>query len=323
MKIAHLNGLRALEAAVRTGSFRAAADELGVTTAAVGQQIRTLEAHLGRQLFLRTSTGVQPNEDTRLVSDKLTSSFSVIENVIAQLKGRGQGNRVAVTLPRSFAENWLVGHLSGFYRMNSEIDLRLDASNRMVDLLIEDFDFAIRYGPPSTDTYDEKILFGDYVLPVCSPEFANRFELSECKTSLIGVPLVHLGDRTPDPDWADWDMWSSAFGFETDSIQTGPQFTKLGSGLQAAISGHGLVLCGVTEAYNAIERGLVVIPFGPTRNCPTGYKYRLLSVRGRSHSELQKQFKDWIIEIAEGFRLTLHTLISKGFSYEYFQPGTE
>lgn len=312
MRVSHLNGLKALEAALRTGSFRAAADELGVTTAAVGQQIRTLEAYLGHQLFLRTSTGIQPNEGARLVSDKLTSSFSVLEDVITQLKGRSRVNRVAVTLPRSFAENWLVGHLSDFYRLNSEIDLRLDASNRMVDLVLEDFDFAIRYGPPSTEIYDERTLFGDYVLPVCSPNFVEQFELSECKTSLIGVPLVHLGERTPDPDWADWEMWGNAFGFETASKQAGPQFTKLGSGLQAAIAGHGLVLCGVTEAYNAIKSGLVVIPFGPTRNCPTGYKYRLLSVRGRNHSELQQQFRNWIIEISEDFRLTLDTLISKG-----------
>ena len=247
----------------------------------------------------------------RLISDKLTSSFSVIEDVIARLKGQRQANRVAITLPRSFAENWLVGHLSDFYSLNSEIDLRLDASNRMVDLVQEDFDFAIRFGPSSTEIYDEKTLFGDYVMPVCSPDFAERFELSEYKTSLVGVPLVYLGKRTPDPDWADWEMWASTFGFEMDSIQSGPQFTKLGSGLQAAIAGYGLVLCGVTEAHNGIKSGLVVIPFGPARNCSSGYAYRLVSVRGRSHSKLQKQFRDWIIKISEDFRLTIDTLITK------------
>ena len=57
MRVSHLNGLKALEATLRTGSFRAAADELGVTPAAVGQQVRTLESFLERQLLIRSTRG--------------------------------------------------------------------------------------------------------------------------------------------------------------------------------------------------------------------------------------------------------------------------
>jgi LysR family glycine cleavage system transcriptional activator len=141
MRVTHLNGLKALEVTLRAGSFRAAADELGVTTAAVGQQIRTLEDFLGCKLFFRTSSGAQPTDHARRIEGKLTASFSSIEDVINQLKYRQPKNRLAVTLPSSFAENWFAIRLPDFYRLNSEIDLRLDASNRMVDLIIEDFDF--------------------------------------------------------------------------------------------------------------------------------------------------------------------------------------
>ncbi len=103
MRVTHLNGFRALEVTLRTGSFRAAANELGVTTAAVGQQIRTLEEYLGRRLFLRTSTGVRPTDLARGVEQKLTSSFSMIEDVSSQLKDEQSKNRLAVTLPSSFA----------------------------------------------------------------------------------------------------------------------------------------------------------------------------------------------------------------------------
>ena len=123
MRITHLNGLRALEATLRTGSFRSAADELGVTTAAVGQQIRTLESFLGRKLFLRTSTGVQPTDYARRVEQNLTVSFSTIEDVISQLKNHPSKTRLAITLPSSFAENWFTGRLSDFYKLNSKIDL--------------------------------------------------------------------------------------------------------------------------------------------------------------------------------------------------------
>ena len=103
-------------------------------------------------------------------------------------------------MPSSFAENWFAGRLPDFYRLNSEIDLRLDASNRMVDLHAEDFDFAIRYSQPSPETYEEKQLFGDCVLPMCTPEFAERYRLSNKQKSLEGVPLIHLGGRRLTPN---------------------------------------------------------------------------------------------------------------------------
>lgn len=310
MRIAHLNGLRAFEATLRTGSFRAAADELGVTTAAVGQQIRTLEGFLGRKLFLRTSTGVQPTDNAQGVEQKLTSSFSTIEDVISQLKDHPSKNRLSITLPSSFAENWFADRLSDFYKLNSEIDLRLDASNRMVDLITEDFDFAIRYSKPSPETYDEVILFGDFVIPVCTSEFANQYRLSNRRNTLEGVPLIHLDERTPDPQWADWSIWGKTFGFEQDSLQEGIRLTQFNSGIQTAIRGQGLVLCGIIEAYNAVKTGILVLPFGSKLSCPTSYKYRLVSVRGRKLSNLQMQFQNWIADTAKEF----HAELSESFS---------
>ena len=305
MRIAHLNGLRAFEATLRTGSFRAAADELGVTTAAVGQQIRTLEGFLERKLFLRTSTGVQPTDYAQGVEQKLTSSFSTIEDVISQLKDHQSKNRLSITLPSSFAENWFADRLSDFYKLNSEIDLRLDARNRMVDLITEDFDFAIRYSKPSPETYDEVILFGDFVLAVCTPEFANQYRLSNKRISLEGVPLIHLGERTPDPHWADWTIWGNAFGFQQDSLQKGIRLTQFNSGIQTAIRGQGLVLCGIIEAYSSVKAGILVLPFGPKLSCPTSYKYRLVSVHGRNLSKLQMQFQSWVVDTAKEFRAEL------------------
>ncbi len=305
MKVAHLNALRALEVTLRKGSFRAAADELSVTTAAIGQQIRTLEDFLGRKLFLRTNTGAQPTDHALSVQQKLTTSFSTIEDIINQLKIRQSKNRLAITLPSSFAENWFTDRLPDFYKLNSEIDLRLDASNRMVDLLTEDFDFAIRYSRPSPESYEETILFGDHVIPVCTPEFANQHQLSRDLKSLEGVPLIHLGERTPDPEWADWIKWGEAFGFELDSLRDGVHLTQFNSGIQTAIRGQGLVLCGVVEAYNSIKEGLLVYPFGPELCYRTSYQYRLLSVHGRVLSKLQVQFHKWVADTAMEFQAEL------------------
>jgi LysR family glycine cleavage system transcriptional activator len=305
MKVSHLNALRALEATLRKGSFKAAADELGVTTAAIGQQVRTLEEFLDRKLFLRTSTGVQPTDHALAAQQRLTTSFLSIEDIIGQLKFHKSKNRLAITLPSSFAENWFTERLPEFYKKNSEIDLRLHASNRMVDLLTEDFDYALRYGPPAPEFYREEILFGDHVLPVCAPEFAEQYQISAGLKSLDGVPLIHLVNRTPDPEWADWIKWGETFGFDLDSLRDGIHLTEFSSGIQAAIRGQGLVLCGVVEAFGSIKKGLLVNPFGPELSRKTSYQYRLVSVHGRVHSELQCQFKEWLVDMAREFRTQL------------------
>jgi LysR family glycine cleavage system transcriptional activator len=310
MKLVHLNALRALEATLRTGKFSQAAEELGVTTAAVGQQIRILEGYLGRSLFLRTPTGVQANEDALRIKTRLTSGFSVIGEVLAEMKDAGTAHRVAITLPESFTENWFTRRISAFYQQYSEVDLRLNAANRRVDLTSEGFDFAVRFSPPPDDAFESMDMFGDHVLPVCTPAFADQYGLRGQINSLKGIPLVHLENRTPDPDWASWDDWCRTFDFDAAAKSGGMRFSKISSGLQAAISGNGLVLCGITEAYDAIKAGLLELPFGAGKSLSTGYRYRLIWNRGRPLSPMQERFKKWIAELSADFRQDVTELLN-------------
>lgn len=318
MNIAHLNALRALEASLRCGSFRSASAELGVTPAAVGQQIRALEDYLGRKLFLRTTTGATPTADTEAVADRLTASLSALQGVLEQLGRRRQPNRIAITLPASFAENWLTRHIAEFYQQHSEIDLRLDASNRMVDLLVEDFDLAIRYCEPPSDHYDYVDLFGDKVIAVCSPAFAKGHHLTRTRRNLVGVPIVQLEHRTPDPEWPNWEMWGERFGFDPDGLDAGVRISQVSSGLQMAATGQGLVLSGITEAFHALKEGIVVAPFGTSMSYPTSYLYRLVSVHGRGLSTLQRRFREWVIQTGSQFKSEAERLTTAS---GYFQTS--
>ncbi len=294
---------------MRTGSFRFAAEELGVTTAAVGQQIRGLEAYLGRTLFRRSPTGAKPTDEALRVKDRLTGGFSILDDVMMELRQVRTANQVSVTLPESFAENWFTRRVAEFQRQNPAVEIRLNASNRRVDLAADGFDFAIRYSPPPDSGLDAVDLFGDYVVPVCTPEFSERFSLSADLKRLSGVPLVHLDNRTPDPKWASWQDWFATFGIEPSMDKSGLRFSRISSGLQAALSGQGLVLCGITEAHDSLAGGQLILPFGPARYVQTGYRYRLLSISGRVMSPQQRRFCDWTIEQAAGFRKTVGDLL--------------
>jgi LysR family glycine cleavage system transcriptional activator len=228
---------------------------------------------------------------------------------MSDLADAGSERRISITLPASFAENWLTHHIADFYQSHSSVDLRLDATNRMVDLLTEDFDFALRYSLPSDDSFEEAVLFGDYVLPLCSPDFAERYTLSPGLRSLEGVPLVHLDNRTPDPEWADWEMWGTAHGFDPAPLRRGVHYTQVSSGLQAARTGQGLVLCGATEAFISLCEGNLVMPFGPQMHCQTGYKYRLVWLKDRELSGLQEAFRRWLLQEAEVFSASVEKLL--------------
>ena len=262
MQLTHLNSLRALEATLRHGSFTAAAGELGITPAAVGQRVRVLEDYLGKPLFDRNGIAIRPVDDAERVHTLLTGGFTAIASAFEQLKMIRGHNRISLTLPASFAENWFTPMLSNFYQAFGEVELRLDASNRDVDLLWEPFDFAIRYGKPVGEPLQEQFLFGDSVLPVCSPDFAARHNLNRTVKSLEGVPLVHLINRTGDPDWVGFDGWGRHFGFDPAHLRQGVSYSRISSGLRSALTGQGLVLCGLTEAFHELSAGRLVIPFG-------------------------------------------------------------
>ena len=301
MALSHLNALQALEATLRLGSFSAAAIELGITPAAVGQRVRALEEYLGSELFLRTPSGIKAQENVRNIEGLLTNCFSGLASALTELKDRNPGSRLSVTLPASFVENWLTSFISEFYQRHTSVDLRLDASNRDVDLMTESFDFAVRYGEPPGDELENVVLFEDYILPVCSPDFARQHAIEPVSRSLKNIPLIHVAGRTRDPSWVGFDGWGRTFGFDELHLSHGVHFSKVSSGLQAAIGGQGLVLCGLVEAFNSIRSGRLVAPCGPNMNCKTDGLYRLLWARHRPMREIQLDFRDWLLEKAADF----------------------
>lgn len=301
MHLSHLNALRALDATLRHGSFSLAANELGITPAAVGQRVRSLELYLDKSLFIRTSSGIEPTEDALRVRELLEDGFARLAQAFEQLKPNDAAGRLRITLPESFSENWLSPMLAEFQHQYPDADLYLDPSNRDIDLVREDYDLAIRYGPTRDTVLEERVLFGDFVAPVCSPAFADQQGLGPDVRSLKGLPLIHVTNRTKDPGWLDFQAWGDAFGFDRDHLKHGVRISKTGSGLQAAAAGQGLALCGIVEAFHALKAGSLILPFGPSMICQTKYAYRLLWARSWANSDLRALFVEWITDRSDRF----------------------
>ena len=125
-----LNGLRAFEAAARNLSFAKAAEELGVTPAAVSYQIRSLEARLGAKLFRRLNRAIVLTEAGAVMYPGVKASFEGLDRAVARIDRPARTDRVVtVTISPHMAAKWLVPRLSRFIDRHPDIDLRIAASN--------------------------------------------------------------------------------------------------------------------------------------------------------------------------------------------------
>lgn len=145
----YLNALRAFEAAARHQSFSAAAEELHVTPAAVGQLVRTLEEWLGTPLFLRGSSGrsrLIATEAAERALPEIRAGFDKLVLGLEKLKEGAAGGVLTVTVSPAFASKWLLPRIEGFHAACPETDLRLDTSLKPVDFVAQRVDVGVRYG---------------------------------------------------------------------------------------------------------------------------------------------------------------------------------
>lgn len=141
-----LSSLRAFEAAARLGGFSAAARALNVTHAAIAQQVRALEEHLGTSLIQREGRGMALTADGRRLASALNDGFGQIAGVLASLRAEDGERPVRVTLTASFASQWLMPRLRDFWTQHPDIALTFHPEQRLVDLRREGMDVGIRYG---------------------------------------------------------------------------------------------------------------------------------------------------------------------------------
>ncbi len=146
MKRTHLplNGLRVLDAASRHLSFTRAADELAVTPAAVGQQIRALEDTLGVVLFRRTARGLELTPEAEAGLEALRHGFLCFEDAVRAMQA-GQSSKVlTIAAPRDLTAHWLAARLAEIARADPELRFHLIAADEPIDFTEANLDLAIR-----------------------------------------------------------------------------------------------------------------------------------------------------------------------------------
>ena len=162
MKRTHLpmNGLRVLDAAARHLSFTRAADELAVTPAAVGQQIRALEDTLGVVLFRRTAKGLELTPEAESGLDALRDGFLQFEEAVRAMQSQQSSKVLTIAAPRDFTAKWLAPRLADYARTDGELRFHLVSADGELDFTEANLDLAVIWGDNSNGHEGVKIADG-------------------------------------------------------------------------------------------------------------------------------------------------------------------
>ncbi|KKJ76840.1 LysR family transcriptional regulator [Kiloniella litopenaei] len=256
-QIPPLNSLRAFEAAARLGGFSLAADELCVTPGAVAQHVKSLEAWVGADLFIRRSQGVELTELGQNVLSEFSAAFDQLGLAVQTLRSQATPKHIRIAALPSIAQLWLSPKLPSVREAASDLTISVTAMEKEPNLQREPFDLSIFYqdnlnSPKDTfsTTYE---VCKDIIFPVCSPQVAKRLKVPE---DLEKELCLH------DASWAeDWTKWVACALPHTPLNTDGSVFSLYGLAIEEARNGAGIMMGHQALVEHHLENGSLVAPF--------------------------------------------------------------
>lgn len=293
----HLNALRAFEATARHGSFLAAATELHVTPAAVGQLVRSLEAALGAPLFHRGTTGrtrLALTDAARRALPDIRDGFDRLALGVARLKEAGPNGVLTITVSPAFAAKWLLPRIDRFQAARPETDVRLDVSIEFLDFAAHGIDIGIRYGAGTWPGLLATKLMDEEVYPVCAPALLHHKRSLRKPSELASLRFLHDLSVDARTGFATWKAWLTRAGAPGVETKRGLRINNSAAVLQAAIDGHGVALARSIMARDDLAAGRLVRLF-PDIHFESALAYYV--VYRPECADLPKviAFRDWLV----------------------------
>lgn len=286
-----LNALRTFEAVASRMSFSKGAEALHVTPAAVSSQIRSLEDRLNTKLFHRQGRNITLTDAGRRLLPGVQHGLQEMSQAVRLLEqDKSEGVLNVSTMP-SFMQRWLAHRLAEFYKAHPEIDLRVNASNAVIDFASTDFHLAVRFGPGRWSGLRAIKLLDDWIVPVCSPDLLENSGPMEKVEDLKQHSLLV-------PDGEMWKQWIGALG-GAEIERNWPALDDALSLLIMAEQGHGVALARWSLVARDLETGRLVRAI-PTA-VKTNWSYYFVSTPHYFDLPKVKVFREWLFDHAKRF----------------------
>ena len=292
-----LNSIRAFEATARHLSFSKAADELNVTPGAVSQQVKVLEDYLSLKLFKRKNRMILLTDEAQVCLPLITEGLDKMSQAIDLIRELNSDKPLTITASPTFASRWLLPRLSSFQQAHPDIDVRIDASNDLADLVNDDIDIGIRFGTGDYPGLEADYLFSQNVIPVCNPALLMGETKLEKPEDLKNHTLLHAhGDYFfIDSTHVDWEMWFATVGTKGIDARHGLHFSQHNLLVEAAIRGQGVALVGDVVVNEELKTGQLVKLFEDT-DIPLKFSYYLIYSNAKSNLPRIQVFRQWLLD---------------------------
>ena len=281
------------EAAGRHQNFTRAANELGMTQAAVSYAVRGLEEQLGVPLFHRVHRAVELTEAGEKFHADVSVGLSRIQKSAEDIRAKGRETNVTLAASTAFASMWMLPRLNRMREDLPEIDLRIQTSVRDLDLEEEPIPLGIRGGDPGHwPRYHAALLADEVVNAVATPAYIERHGLPKTAADLLGHNLIHLEE--PVRRACDWTEWFSSAGLAYPKQGRRLSINDYVLVIQAVLSGEGVALGWEHLIYPQIRSGALVPVAGHVLK--TGLAFYVVWPRSRELNAQAKRVRDWLLD---------------------------
>jgi LysR family glycine cleavage system transcriptional activator len=287
-RLLFLNGIKAFEAAARSGSFAGAGAELNVSAAAVSRMVHLLEQRLGVALFERKANRLAVTPAGRAYQSGLTPIFDALASLTAQVTAPSAVRVLTVGVGPTFAMRWLIPRLADFRNAEPDIEVRITTGGAAAPFG-DDWSCGIKLGDGEWPGLVAEPLFAADLLPVCAPRLAAQLKRP---ADLRGSSLLRVAHASED-----WPLWLKSAGVARVTAR-GPEFQFYGQALQAAADGLGVAMGIRPYIDDDLAAGRLVAPFA--LSVPKGMRWYLVYRSFRTEQRDFAAFRRWIIRAAAG-----------------------
>ncbi len=297
-----LDAIRGFVAVARRLSITQAAGDLCLTQSAVSRQIQNLEEHLGTPLLIRKHRAIALTDAGERLFALASPWLERLADYTDSVRAGGRMRPVTVTASIGVTALWILPRLGSFQDAHPHIDVRVAASNRMLDLKQEGVDLAIRYCRDAAAPPGAQRLFGEKVLPVASKAVAARAFRNP--KSLLSEALLELDERAR--PWLRWSDWLAATGIADAKPKAYLHFNQYDQLIQAAVEGRGVALGRLALVLPMLQDGRLVALADAERG-HSDYAYWLIDGTDQPRQEV-KVFREWIVSQVQLAAASLHNI---------------
>jgi LysR family glycine cleavage system transcriptional activator len=288
--------LRTFEAAGRHLNFTRAADEVGLTPAAVSYQIKEMEDQLGVVLFTRSSRSIQLTPAGAVLFEAAADALDSLQRAAGRARRMTRGSaHLRISLSARFAANWLMPRLPRFRAAHPGLELMFDITDQIRDFDADDVDIAIRFG---TGKYEHALadrLFDMVVAPVCSPRLLETGPRLREPRDLFHHTLCYLDWKTDGMVWPNWRMWMEEAGIRDFDDSRCLAFPDSSHVVQAVIEGGAVGLADLAMIANDLAQGRLVRPFDIGVSVAGEYAYHLVYPESSGQDPRVLAFRAWML----------------------------